>query len=214
MIKEATKRLCMAACCMFAFCPCVVVAQETKTEDGADDTDLFGLNATYEVAGLWLGVGYERHGRMLTGADTDDDGAVDVGSAEEEYGLRIVGSYTWRGLRVVGLYEALSDLGGVAGADRDSWGGGLAYTLGRTTVKGGYYGTDGIDGAPDAGTNMLAVAVDHAFTNRTTLYGAFAVTDNASASALTMTGAGHGANVFPAPGEEPYGVAVGLNHAF
>jgi len=87
-------------------------------------------------------------------------------------------------------------------------------TLGEHTIRGTYYGTAGIDDATDAGANMVGVAIDRAFTDRTVLYVAFAMTSNESQSALPMSGAGHGAHLLLAPGEDPLGVAIGLNHTF
>jgi hypothetical protein len=185
-----------------------------RTENGADETDLLGLNITYENGGLWLGAGYEQHGKMLTGSDTNADGVIDTASDEAEDGLRVVGSYTLEDLRVVGLYESLFDVGGVSGADRASWGGSLAYTLGQHTIRGTYYATRGIDDATDASANMVGVAIDHALTDATVLYVAFAITSNESGSALPMSGGGHGTHILPAAGDDPYGVAIGINHTF
>ncbi|MCP4406249.1 MAG: porin [Gammaproteobacteria bacterium] len=182
-----------------------------KTEDGEDSDDLIGASVRYENGDFWTGIGYEYHGEVLTRGSTPSVGAA---SNESEQGVRVVGNYTWDGFRVVGLFESLYDVGGVSGADRLAWGGGIAYSFGKYTVKGSYYGTDGIDGVSSTGANMYALALDYDFTQRATVYIAGATTINDESSDLTMTGAGHGADVFPEADDDPYGVAVGVNITF
>lgn len=183
------------------------------TEDGAEDSSLVSGTVIADVAGLTVGAGYEEHGEAMAGTDLDGDDVIDTTKGENA--VRLVAAYKVQNLKVAGLYEMVRDSGGMDGADRDSWGAGLAYTMGKATVKGQYYSTDGLDTLDDAGASMVSLGVDYQIAAKTTVYAIYAAAANDENSRLRVTGGGHGDKISPAAaGDDPYGVAVGVMHKF
>lgn len=184
------------------------------TRDGADDTDVTGASAVYRNGNLLVGAAYEQHGTMLTPVDSDGDEETDSPSAKGESGVRVAGSYKVGKAKITGLYENLMDVGGTSGADRSSWGLGVSYTLGKVVAQAQYYTTDGVDARPNTGAAMYVVGCDYKLGDRTSVYLAYAMTDNEDNVANRMSGGAHGEKVTPALGKNPSGVAVGLIHDF
>ena len=183
-------------------------------EEGTDDTSIDSFSANYSIGDLFLGVGYEEHGKMLSGADTDEDGTIDSPSEKAENGVRMVGSYKWKNLKLTALYEILGNVGGVSNVDRDTLGGGVAYKLGSNTLKAQLYSTSGVDETSDDEACMYSVGVDHDLSKNTTVYVACAATDNGENAKIKMSGGGHGEKVTPSAGDDPSGIAVGIIHNF
>jgi len=170
-------------------------------EDGGEDTDAYSLNLTYSNGPLFLGAAYEQHNEGLTTL---------VGGDDEETGFRLAASYEFGAFKVTGLYQNLSDVGGVSGDDADAWGLGAAYSFGNNVVKAQYYSVDS-DATGDA--DMWAIGLDHNFSKSTTAYIAYAQTDNDDDGAYTMEGPGHGSH-FDVVGDKPSGFSIGLIHKF
>jgi len=186
-----------------------------SAEEGTDDTSIGSISANYSIGDLLLGVGYEEHGKMLSGVDTDEDGTIDSASEKGENGVRVAGSYQCgRTLTLTALYEILGNVYGVSDADRDTWGSGAAYKLGDNTFRAQFYSTKGVEGISRDYANMYAVGLDHAFSKNTTAYVAYAVTENGENACFRMSGAGHGEKVTPLAGDDPSGIAVGIIHNF
>ncbi len=192
----------------------LTAAAAYSLDDGDGDTSVASGTVMYKADGLLLGLGYEKHGKMLTAVDTDGDGETDAPSDRSEAACRAVAKYQWDEFAVSALYEGILDGGGVSGADRKSWGIGGSYALGDFVFRGQYYSTGGVDGVPDAGAYMLGGAVDWIVGERTVLYVACATTANESAATHRMTGGAHGQKVTPAAGNDPSGVACGVIHSF
>lgn len=168
-------------------------------EDGGEDTDAYSLNLTYSNGPLFLGAAYERHNEGLVGGD------------DEETGFRLAASYEMGAFKVTGLYQNLSDVGGVSGDDADVWGLGAAYSFGNNVLKAQYYSADSdVDGDAD----MWAIGLDHNFSKSTTAYIAYAQTDNDDGGAYTMEGPGHGSHFGDNVGDKPAGFSIGLIHKF
>ena len=182
-----------------------------STEEGSDDTSIVSVMATYGLAGLTVGGAYQEYGDMLTGTDTDEDDVIDTPSDKSETALRFMAKYKIKALQLMALYEMLGDVGGVSGADRDTWGGGVSYDAGKSVLKGQYYSTDGVE--RHEGASMVTVGVDHKLSKKTTVYLAYAVMDNQSMATHRVTN-GHGERVTPAEGDDPSGVSLGFIHDF
>lgn len=172
-------------------------------EDGTDDADAWSANATYSNGPLWVGLAYELHGEALNPAGT-----------EEETGWRLGASYTMGAIKVTGLYQTLTDIAGVDGRDRDTYGLGAAYSFGNNAVKAQWYAADELDDTDETGANMWAIGLDHNFSKATTAYVAYAQTDNDDAATFSMAGGGHGDSIATTAGNSPSGFSVGLMHKF
>lgn len=185
-----------------------------SAEEGTDDTSIGSISANYSIGDLFLGVGYEEHGKMLSGIDTDEDDTIDSPSEKAENGVRMVGSYKWKNLKLTALYEILGNVNGIADTDRDTWGTGAAYELGSNTFRAQFYSTCGVEGTSDDEACMYAIGLDHNFSENTMAYIAYAATENGENACLRMSGAGHGEKVTPLTGDDPSGIAVGIIHNF
>jgi predicted porin len=189
------------------------------TPDELDNSDIVSGNVLWSKTleskdEVLVGVAYEKHGKWLTGADTNRDSKVDVASETEESGVRVVASYKIAaiGLKASALYQKLYDVNGVDGSDSDIYGGGLSYTIKKETLKAQYYTRD--DSGDNAGGSMVSVGVDHAFNENVLVYVAYSAISNESKSKYTMSGDGHGDIVTPAVGNDPSGVSLGMIYKF
>ncbi|MFA7097830.1 MAG: porin [Gammaproteobacteria bacterium] len=168
-------------------------------EDGGEDTDAYSLNLTYSNGPLFLGAAYEQHNEGLVDGD------------DEEKGFRLAASYEMGAFKVTGLYQNLSDVGGNSGEDADVWGLGAAYSFGNNVLKAQYYSADSdVDGAAD----MWAIGLDHNFSKSTTVYIAYAETDNDGDATYNVAAGGHGENFNNVVGDNPSGFSIGLIHKF
>lgn len=168
-------------------------------EDGGEDTDAYSLNLTYSNGPLFLGAAYEQHNEGLVGGD------------DEEKGFRLAASYEMGAFKVTGLYQNLSDVGGNSGEDADVWGLGAAYSFGNNVLKAQYYSADSdVNGEAD----MWAIGLDHNFSKSTTVYIAYAETDNDDGGEYNVAAGGHGENFDNIVGDNPSGFSIGLIHKF
>jgi predicted porin len=184
-----------------------------RPEEAVPRNNLYSLNFWYENEGLILGAGYEIHGRMMTGLDTDD-GELDLPSVNSESGVRLALLYTRCHFIFTSLYEQLFDVAGIAGDDRSTLGAGLACTYGANTVKTQYYWTGGIESLHESGGSILAVAWEISLSSATMVYLAGALTTNESNSSYSITAGSHGDKIDTVPGENPAGISIGLLHKF
>ncbi len=202
----------------------------TGTAAGSINTnavDAWSANATYENGPIFLGLGYEKHNlsKLSTAAAVNHS---------DEKAWRLAGGYNFGDFKVVGLYQRESGLcvGGITGcatngtdAKRTTWGLGGAYKMGANTLKLQYYragdlSNSGLANEGDTGANMWSVGVDHAMSKRTTVYAAYATTNNDRYAAYSAFGGGHGDNpgsVAPTTtqdSKDPSGFSIGVIHNF
>lgn len=95
-------------------------------------------------------------------------------------------------IRLHGLYQQISDLGFVNGADRDTYGVGVSFKSGKNTFKGQYYTADDIDGTNETGGDLAMLGWDHALAKSTTVYLQYATVSNDDNSSFDLIGSGHG----------------------
>ena len=193
-----------------------------KTTDEIRENDIASGNIFWTSNVLTLAVAVEQHGAMVSGTDTNvpADGKIDVASAEKELAVRAGGAVKLDNLTLMGLYEMLQNSKGVDGADRVTYGGGIAYKLSKiaaikdATVKAQYYISEETDGKPDTGATLLSVGVDYELSQKTIVYVAYSETQNDAKAAVSMSGGGHGDKITPTAGKDPSGVSLGLAYAF
>jgi len=182
-------------------------------EEGMDDATLFGASAYYELEKFWIGVAFESHGAAWEPAydDTDPDNVI----GESSTGIRAGAMYQADGLSVAGLFQTLSNVGGVEDISSTTFGGGVAYELeSGFEPKAQYYLFDPNTDADDDGGSMLVVGVDYHLNDKALLYLTYAMMMNEDAAYTTPFRGGHGQNYTwdgaERFGESPYGLAVGL----
>jgi len=172
-------------------------------ESGTNNADNTVLKLNMDNhSGLKLGLGYTNLGNGNFGPGLEDQTA-----------FAITASYAAGPFSIGGGYQNDSDIGGINGDDRDSYTLGGSYNFGRTTLKAQYTNSDA--DATDADADMTAVGVDYALAKSTTLYAAYASTNNDPNAAFTANNYGHGQAVNPAAnGEDPSSFSVGVVYKF
>jgi predicted porin len=147
-----------------------VAAAVIPGEDGAPGAsagdgiaDHYSFGARYAGGGLKVGGGYE--------SKTD--------GVEDEEIMQIGASYNFDIFTVAGHYEAVDNLGWVAGSDQESFAFSGKVKLGNNTLHAIYSDTDGGDGE---GFDAWGVGADHAFSKRTKVYAAYASRDYSGAT--------------------------------
>lgn len=196
------------------------LAYTTNMSNGAaaDPTSSANMNAvdawtasgTYENGPIFLGLGYEQH-NLSKVVDPS------VSGLDDEHAWRASGGYNFGDFKVVAFYQRESNLyvnTGNTNADRTTWGLGGAYKMGANTLKAQYYRTGDVDGTTDTSANLWALGVDHAMSKRTTVYAAYARTNNDNNANYSAFGGGHGDNPGTVTGKDPSGFSVGVIHNF
>ena len=163
-------------------------------EDTSTNEDIWSVKIDYEHNALRLGGAY---------ANLDQNGGNDWRV------FAVTGSYGFGRFTLGGGWQRESDIGGIAGDDRDN------FTLGGS-MRVGSYGTvkaqlgHSAADAADSDATQWAVGYDHHLTEYATLYVAYASMDNDSLVRFTANNYGHGDAVSPVAGQGPSALSVGL----
>jgi predicted porin len=181
-----------------------VVVQNTSN-DGSE------VSANTSQKDTSLGVNWSA-GPLFLGAAWNEQGTTNV-NGNEETGMRLAGAYTFNNIMLGLLWESLSDMGGVDGADRDAMGFAAAMTMGNNKFKFHYLDADKTDNAvtPD-GAKLWAIGVDHTFSKTAMVYLNYASVDNDTGAAVTTTSSngGHGETLATTGGKSPTGISTGV----
>jgi len=163
--------------------------------DGNDD-QAYSLGAIYREGPLYLGLGYEQR---------------DFANGTDNKATRLGAYYDFDAFRVTGLYQAATD---AADNDLNTFGLGVRYTMGKTALKAQYYWTDN-DGS-DTDASMLALGVQYNITRQTSLYAAYAMTDNDANATYSPAGGGGRGDDIPGivGGSSPSIISFGVMHNF
>ncbi|MBI3392978.1 MAG: porin [Nitrospirae bacterium] len=131
---------------------------------------------------------------------------------------RLVAQYKAGPVRVGGQYQQGSGKANVSGVDRSVWGLGASYSIGKAVLKGQYYSADDKGGTASSGATMYALGADYNLGSQTTVYLAYAKTDNDTNGAFTVNGSGaqgaHGDGITPKAGTSPSGFSIGMIQKF
>ena len=169
-------------------------------ENGKDGEDNLVVKLNYSDFGLKLNGAYARLGQ---------------GPVKSEHNVAaIIASYNMGGFTLGGGYQTEFDIEGTSGNDRDSYTVGFSYQVIKNGVIKAQYSYSTVDTLNgDAG--QIAVGYDHALGKATTLYLAYARTDNEANAKFTANNYGHGQAVNPfADGSDPFSFSIGLVHKF
>ncbi|MDX3773054.1 porin [Chromatiaceae bacterium AAb-1] len=156
----------------------------------------YSTSLTYETKGLYLAVAYE----SFEGVDGLDPKAVRLGAY---YDLTAA-------LRLTALYQNASD---IPGGDRNVYGAGASYKLGKTILRGQYYQVGDNDTA-DTGASLLVVGADYQLAKELTLYAAYGITSNDDLAEYRISGGGRGKQLPAIAGEDSSGLSLGIIYNF
>jgi len=178
---------------------------ESGTDNG--DTTVLKLNMN-NPSGVKLGIGYSNQG----------NGIFSPPALKDQTTFAVTASYSMGSFSIGGGFQSDTDIAGINGDDQKSFTLGGSYNIGPTTFKTQFTNsaTDTADGdAADKDAKLIAVGVDYALDKATTLYAAYASTNNDPAAAFTANNYGHGQAVDPvANGEDPSSFSVGIVYKF
>ncbi len=175
------------------------VAVSYVPEEGDDDSDNVFVKGNYTRGPLKLGAAY-----ALVGQGMDKD---------EHTAAAITVGYDFGRLSIGGGFQSESDIGGVSGADRDSFTIGASIKAGaKGTLKAQFANSDG--DADESDATQSAIAYDYALDKNTVLYVAYARMSNDDNVSFSANGKGHGDKVTPVMGEDPSAVSFGIVSKF
>lgn len=176
-------------------------------------TNLDALAAVDNSVDAWSVNGTYDNGPLSIGAAWQQVNFTEAGAAEDASSWRVGASYAFGDFKVAALYQQDKDVGGTANNDIDAWGLGASYKLGAITVKGQYYNAE-VDLLADGEVDLWSLGLDYALSKRTTMYAAYAASDNGNSLAVSPFGGGHGDNPGTALGGSPVGFSLGMIHTF
>ena len=189
-----------------------VVVQHTSNDNTGTVTSGLTPNTAESSPGTnkdnSLGVNWSA-GPLFLGAAWDETG--NTGSNNDTTGIRLAGSYTFNDIMLGLLWETLSDIGGVSGADRDTMGFFASMKMGNNKFKFHWLDADEVDGSPATGGDMWAIGVDHIFSKTALVYLNYASVSNDSSAAFSpaSSNGGHGDNLASALGKDATAFSAG-----
>jgi predicted porin len=173
---------------------------------GADEAlTSMSFSGSYKMEGLYVGAAYEA---LSTGFSDNGDGTF----GETQSGMRFSAKYDLGTFALAGLFQALSNVGGVEDASATTMGFEGKFTMNETySAKAAFYLADPNTDADDDEYNLLAIGVDRNLGQKTYMYLQYAMTMNGDAQMMGIGGPGHGSTIgASAAGESPMGVSWGL----
>lgn len=176
-----------------------------KLQYGADEgTDLNQMAANVRWTGgpLTVGLGMLTTENAISATTGDEDTEVLRAAAKFDVG----GGFT-----VAALWQSVSALSGIDGADRDSMGLGASFKAGNNIFKAQFYTADEIDGTSDTGGDLVAVGWDHLFSKTVKGYVTYAKTSNDDATRQFVVGGNGHASIIPTAAASTDRVAVGAD---
>jgi predicted porin len=184
------------------------VADENKTEDGANNTAGVLRTTGYDVGVKWEGAGFMAgiaynwfQAGNLAGTDADN--------------LRLGGSYkgAWGSVNL--MWEETKANGGVYGTSsgnkQQKWGVGGAFNIGKAAIIGQYYQALESDNIKNDGAFLAEVGAVYNLSKRSSLKAVYAYLDNESAGRADFGVNASGVN---GSGSTLQGLQLGLRHNF
>jgi predicted porin len=183
------------------------VADEKNSKSTANDATAFSAGVGYKAGKLKADLAYETHAKGLNST---------AANAKSMSGVRLGAAYDFGMVTLNGFY-ANQDV--AVAADnvkaRNIYGIGAGVKVGAAGVaKAQYFVADKYNSA-DNGASLIAVGYDHNMSKNTTVYAAYALTDNANAASYQVNGGGgHGETTAVNNGKDPSAFSVGVIHKF
>lgn len=172
-------------------------------DEGDSDSDILSIGGLYSLAGITLGLGYESQGKGYNAG------------GKESNAFRVGLGYSLGNFSINGIYQAVENASGVEDVDASVYGLSGSYAFGRATLKASYFQTDN-DGKNNDAT-LTALGLDYALSERTTVYGAYALFAN-DANVAYGIGNGYGDHgnlgILPLAGQDFSVFSLGVKHDF
>ncbi len=190
---------------------CLVGGAECSGDNS--DANAWSFNAIYDNGPILVALAYSDYNDSGLGAlNTDNANA-----------WRLGGAYSFGDFKVLASYTDFDSQNFQSDNDPSMWTLGGSYKMGSNTIKLQYSDLDdsgldncgltGVDNCKD-GASMWSLGLDHAMSKRTSVYAAYASTDNDSDSARKSWGGGHDGSGVAATGENANTFSVGIIHKF
>ena len=183
------------------------VADEKNSKSTANDATAFSAGVGYKAGKLNIDAAYETHGKGHHNA---------TATAKTMSGVRLGAAYDF-GMVKLNAFYANQDAAVAADTvkARNIYGIGAGVKVGAAGVaKAQYFVADKFNSA-DNGASLIAVGYDHNMSKNTTVYAAYALTDNANAANYQVNGGGgHGETTTVNNGKDPSAFSVGVIHKF
>ncbi len=187
------------------------LAYVTGTAANDNDDNAFSGALIYEQGGLFAAISYDSFfgdimkQQLGNGSDTPQN-------------LRVAAKYKFGDFTVAGLFQRNMNFK-TSGSNDDNQnllGGGLAYKMGKSTVKGQVYYAFETDDVNDSNALMASLGWDYSLSKNTAAYitGTLMSTDKGSQSYYTIGGAGHGSNVVAGVDDTSWGISAGYRIKF
>ena len=165
-------------------------------ENPATDGDIWGVRAAYANGPLNL---------ALTYFDRD-------ASPNNITQTALTAGYNFGDFGLIAGYVTEEN---AASTDWQNWTIGGTAVVGAGKVKLQFVSAGESASSANDGATMWALGYDHPLSKRTTVYAAYARTNNDASASFSMAGAGHGDNPgAAAAGEDPNGFSFGIVHNF
>lgn len=172
------------------------VALSYVPEEGKEDSDNLIIKGNYEFSGLKMGVAYASIGQ----------GDVIL---QKHRAMALTFGYDFERFSIGGGFQAEHDIAGVSGVDRDSYNVGVKVQIGQQGVlKSQIAISSGDQNNSDA--RQIAIGYDYLYDKNTTLYIAYAQTDNDENVNFSVNGKGHGDKIVPFMGKDPSALSIGI----
>ncbi|OOZ40943.1 hypothetical protein BOW53_05280 [Solemya pervernicosa gill symbiont] len=188
-------------------------------DEDNNNLDAFSISGTYISGGLMIGAAFERHNHdasLCSNADYwDNDHWSGCTDAVSNDAIQIGASFNAGDTGVGLLWE---NIDGAAPIDRDAWAAYITQGFGNNTVKV-LYTTATQSSLPASGedldeASMWAIGLDHALSQRTTVYGMYASLENDDDSERYLGGVDHGDRLGDGGGRDQSGFSLGIVHSF
>jgi len=192
------------------------VALQTNLSTGAADTALGMISAavTYKMGkDLYVAGGYQMSSMEYL---QDSDATKYASATDTETAIRVGAKYNMGAIGINALFQMTGNEKGVKDAGHMAYGGGVSYKMGKMAVKAQGYMVGENDSDKKNGT-LVALGADYKLGDKTTAYGAFAMTINGDSASYSVSHAGHDNARDTSAGvgkDGAMGISVGLVHSF
>lgn len=182
------------------------VMDEKNSKSNANNADAYSLSAGYAAGKFNVDAAYENHAKGLNGVADKDMTAFRLGASYDFGGIKLLGFYANQDVAIAANTVKARNIYGI----------GAGFKVGAAgTIKAQIGVSDKISSVDDSGATMYAIGYDHALSKNTTVYAAYALTDNQNAAAFSVNGGGgHGETTGVNAGKDPSAFSVGLIHKF
>ncbi len=173
------------------------------------DAAAWSFNAIYNNGPIFVALGYVDY----KDGDATQGGSPSLGRSSSD-AWRLGGAYTFGDFKVLASYSDFNDQNLTNGLDQEMWTLGASYKMGNNTIKFQYSDLDDSGNGAKNGADMWSLGLDHKMSKRTTVYAAYATTDNEANSARDSWSGGHDSEGAPSAGDDADVFSVGIIHKF